>query len=107
MRLNKKKNRNDSSAIAVLILGLFVLAALFATAVVVTVVRKDKTVEATEAADSAVFIIDVSKHPAVGGGEMWLFQYAIDGHVEQAVFRDAASCTRFAEYLKTVGRIVE
>jgi nitrous oxide reductase accessory protein NosL len=63
--------------------------------------------EAEKQPAPSIFVISIMKRMDYDGRDMYLFEYAIDGAVHQAVFRNAEDCRRFVKYLETVGDIQE
>ena len=52
-----------------------------------------------------VFIISLEKYIDYQGRDMWLFNYAINGEVHQAVFNNTTRAQDYLEYLHTIGNI--
>ena len=52
-----------------------------------------------------IFLISLEKCQDYGGRDVWLFNYALDGAIHQAVFNDAALVKDYIKYLETVGNI--
>ena len=54
-----------------------------------------------------IYILSVDRRVDMDGRDMWVFQYAIGGKVEQAVLPDVGKCHEFEVYLRSVGEIRE
>jgi hypothetical protein len=50
-----------------------------------------------------VFIISLEKHRDFESREVWYLQYALDGHIEQAVFYSTKMAEKYMTYLQNVG----
>ena len=53
-----------------------------------------------------IFIISLEKYRDFEGRDMWLFNYAMNGEVHQAVFSNTVRAQDYLEYLQTVGNII-